>query len=117
MKQVTFTVARTGTPDAVGDIILPGSLKTYPNLLLTKEFDHDQIIGKVDQVCEVGNEIKVTADIPADCMHLYPAIGFRIIKAESNEHGGKTIHELALSGIGLSEAPNVDSEIKPINKQ
>lgn len=115
--KTTFTIAHIGIPDSTGDIIMPGSIKQFANIVLTREFDCDNIIGRIERVAEVGNELKATAEIPADCMSLFPAIGFRIIKAEKNEHGGHTIHEMALSMIGLSKNPNVDQLIKPLNQQ
>lgn len=119
MPVITFTAARIGHADSNGDIFMPGCFRKFDNttVLLTKEFDHSTPIGSVESFKEDGQELKVTADVPEDCMDLIPAVGFNVLKQESNQHGGKTFLEIRMVCVGLGPTDNMDKEIKPLNKQ
>lgn len=112
----TFVAAKTGHIDSQGDVFLPGSFKMGKNIVLSHGFNPSRIIGFVEDCKEVGDELRVTADVPEELQHLVPAIGFKVIHQTKNQDGTRTIQELRLLQVSLVPH-NINPEIKPLKDQ
>ena len=116
MKKATFVI-ETGKVDSNGDIISLDGLKIPDKKIpILKDFEAHNCIGFADVVKEDG-VLKANAEFTDKCFDGFPAIGFRIISSEPNEHGGRNITEAILYSVGISMMPNVDSSIKRLSEQ
>lgn len=114
-NKITFTVL-TNNVDSMGDIVLPGAYKTtvIEPIKMLDHFDMTKQIGIVTSLKQEGDRVIATAMVDYDLKGLYPAIGFQAIKSEPNAHGGLNFTEIKLLCVGVSNSPNADPNIKPI---
>lgn len=113
----TFTAARFGSVDSQGDILMPGCVKPESVVIINHNFDYTRNISVARDIKEENGELRVTADIPDKYLCCTPAIGYKVIRFERNNHGGNTLHEISLYTIGLSPNINADPSILSIKDQ
>ena len=109
-------IAEAGKVDSQGDIINLDGLKHDETVLLTKDFDAVNPLGR----CKVFKEhglLKAEAEIPEEYLNSHPAIGFQVLKSHKNEHGGMTVTEAKLFTVSLCSSQNTDPSIKSIAEQ
>jgi hypothetical protein len=116
MPHVSF-LAECGNPGTDGTTIdLAGlGLPDRPFTLFT-DFDVSKAVAKC-VVSKVPAGLLVEADVPEALMDCYPAIGFQVLEATDNEHGGRTITKCQLKAVSLSAKPNADSLIARLSEQ
>lgn len=115
MKKVKFII-ETGKVDSNGDILHVDGIKIKEQHILTKDFDISHPIGTC-HVFKDDNMLKAEAELPDELPNHYHAIGYMVISAQPNEHGGKTILEAKLMQVSICVNENVDPSVKRISDQ
>lgn len=108
-------VISTGMPDSEGDIILPSAIK-LPLLpvSLTIGFRSSHPVGYVIRLRVENSNVVAEVGVDEEIKGLYPVISFTNVRFVENEFKGRTFTEIKLRSIGLSQYPNIDNNIKPI---
>lgn len=110
--KLNFIVA-TDQPDSQGDIINIDGVMIDNPIVVLKEFDHNQPLGKAT-VTKDGGKLRAEFEMKEDFLSgtgLSPSIGFQLIKSKKGPDGIRELQEIKLYCVGICANENVDPNV------
>jgi hypothetical protein len=110
-----FTVLKAGVDSSGDDILITGVRWNKDKAMrVLLHFNQFEPVGVVSDIEVNNNEISIKCETVKNIENLYPAIGFRVIEKEEVD-GVCVYKQIELLSVGVSEKPNSDDRIKPID--